>query len=180
MKIRSIAIILCLSAAALAQTAPTANPNTTSDKKPIAGSPGAAVPAEQVLFDADRAFCKATIADRVEGWMRYMADDVVLFNISPPIVGKEAVRKFYEPVFANPNYSLQWEPKHGEMQPSGMVGYTTGRYTMKMKNAKGEEIVRQGSYLTVWKKQPDGSWKVIADGGSPDTAPIRATRSNSQ
>jgi ketosteroid isomerase-like protein len=32
-------------------------------------------------------------------------------------------------------------------------------------------MVRHGSYLTVWKKQSDGSWKVIADGGAPDKLP---------
>ena len=125
-------------------------------------------------MEADRAFDKATQENRLEGWMSFMADNVVLFAVNPPIVGKEAVRKFYEPVFANASTTLTWEPKTGEVQPSGKVGYTSGRWTMHGKNPKGEAVERHGSYLTVWEKQKDGSWKVIADGGSPDPAPAPA------
>lgn len=127
-------------------------------------------PSPQPVMDADRAFNKATQQNRLEGWMSFMADNVVLFNLDPPVVGKDAVRKFYEPVFGNPDSSLTWEPTSGDIQPSGKVGYTSGRYTLRMKSAKGDVIERHGSYLTVWGKQKDGSWKVIADGGSPDPA----------
>ena len=119
-------------------------------------------------MDADRAFNQATQAKRLEGWMAYMAENVVLFGVNPPVVGKDAVRTFHEGTFKDPNTTLTWEPTRGEVQPSGQVGYTSGRWTMRGKNAKGEAIERHGSYLTVWEKQKDGSWKVIADGGSPD------------
>jgi ketosteroid isomerase-like protein len=125
-------------------------------------------PSEKPLMDADRAFNQATQAQRLEGWMSYMAENVVLFNITPPVVGKDAVRKFYDPVLSDTSTSLTWEPAHGEMQPSGRVGYTSGRYTMRAKGPDGKPVERHGSYLTVWGKQKDGSWKVIADGGSPD------------
>ena len=120
------------------------------------------------VLDADRAFNQATQRDRLDGWMSAMAPNVVLFGITPPVVGKDAVRKFYESPFSNPDFSLTWEPATGEIQPSGVVGYTSGRWTMRTKNTKGVPIERHGSYLTVWSKQTDGTWKVIADGGSPD------------
>lgn len=129
---------------------------------------GQSQPSAQPLLDADRVFNQATQQNRLEGWMSFMADNVVLFGQNPPVVGKDAVRRFYEPQFSNPSFSLAWEPKNAEMQPSGRVGHTTGRWTMRVKNAKGEPVELHGSYLTVWGKQKDGSWKVIADGGSPD------------
>ncbi len=133
-------------------------------------------PSAQPVLDADRAFNKATQEHRLEGWMSYMADNVVLFNLDPPVVGKEAVRKFHEPTLSNPNVTLTWEPTTGEIQPSGTVGYTSGRYTLRMKTPNGETRERHGSYLTVWGKQKDGSWKVIADGGSPDPPPAPAKK----
>ena len=148
MKLRIVAFVL-LTAASFAQT-------TSSEKG---------------VMEADRAFNKATQAGRLEGWMSFMADNVVLFGIKPPVVGKDAVRKFYEPNFADPDFTLTWEPNHGELYPSGKVGYTSGRWTIRMKTAKGDTIERHGSYLTVWELQKDGSWKVIADGGSPDPTP---------
>ena len=150
--IARIAAVVLLGAACLAQSTPSAQP----------------------VMDADRAFNRATQEKRLEGWMSYMADNIVLFNLDTPVVGKEAVRKFYEPNFANADFTLTWEPTTGEIQPSGKVGYTSGRYTMKVKSAKGDTIERHGSYLTVWGKQKDGSWKVIADGGSPDPTPAQA------
>ena len=143
---RIIAVVLLLSATCLAQSSTSAQP----------------------VLDADRAFNKATQESRLEGWMSFMADNVVLFGVNPPIAGKDAVRKFYEPVFADANSTLTWEPTHGDIQPSGRVGYTTGRFTLRGKTPNGKAIERHGSYITVWEKQKDGSWKVIADGGSPD------------
>jgi ketosteroid isomerase-like protein len=127
-----------------------------------------AAPSAKPVIDADRAFNQATQHERLDGWMSAMADNVVLFGVTPPVLGKDAVRKFYESQFSNPDFSLTWEPVNGEIQPSGQVGYTSGRWTMRLKNAKGVAIERHGSYLTVWGKQKDGTWKVIADGGSPD------------
>jgi len=122
---------------------------------------------EQALLRADREFAQATAQRRLQGWMEYMAEDAVLFS-AKPVVGKAAIREFYAGAFANPEFQLHWQPSRGEMFPSGDMGYTVGRYELRAVNAKGERAVRRGSYLTVWKKQADGSWKVVADGGSPD------------
>ena len=143
---RILAFVLLLSAACLAQSTPSAQP----------------------VLDADRAFNKATQEKRLEGWMSFMADNVVLFGTDPPIVGKEAVRKFFEVPYSSPDYRLDWEPTRGEIYRAGTLGYTSGRWTRRFRNAKGEMVERHGNYLTVWEKQKDGSWKVIADGGSPD------------
>ncbi len=122
---------------------------------------------EEVLLAADRAFAQETAQRRLEGWMAYMAADAVLFS-AKPVVGAEAIRAFYQPAFANPDFSLSWQPTRAEMFPSGDTGYTTGRYELHTKDKQGNKIVRRGSYLTVWRKQADGSWKVIADGGAAD------------
>jgi ketosteroid isomerase-like protein len=149
MKILAIVILLFATAAG-AQT-----------PKPPANS-------EQPLFAADRAFNADTAKRRLDGWMAAFADNAVLFAAKPPVVGKDAIRAFYQPNFADPDFSLSWQPTRAEMFPSGDMGYTTGRYELHAKDAKGNKVVRHGSYLTVWRKQPDGSWKVIADGGAAD------------
>jgi ketosteroid isomerase-like protein len=146
----ALALLLVISALATAQTTPKPQPT-----------------GEQLLLSADRAFNDDTAQRRLEGWMANMADDAVLFS-AKPIVGKDAIRAFYQPAFADADFSLSWQPTRAEMFPAGDTGYTTGRYELHAKDAKGNKVVHHGSYLTVWKKQPDGSWKVIADGGAPD------------
>lgn len=123
---------------------------------------------EDVLLRADRDFNKATQEGRLDGWMKFMADDVVLLR-AKAVAGREAVRKELEGDWADPNTSLSWEPRQAQMFASGNMGYTSGRWTYKAVD-KGEKLELHGDYLTVWKKQNDGSWKVIWDGGSPDPA----------
>lgn len=153
---RVLLALFALSLFATAQTSP----------HPKAKAP-AKLSGQQLLLQADRAFARDTAAKRLEGWMEYMAEDAILFS-DKPVVGKDAIRAFYQNAFANPDFVLTWQSTHAEMFPSGDTGYTTGRYELQAKDEKGSKVVRHGSYLTVWKKQADGSWKVIADGGAPD------------
>jgi ketosteroid isomerase-like protein len=46
------------------------------------------------------------------------------------------------------------------------MGFTWGRYFGKSKDANGNPIVTTGRYITIWKKQPDGTWKVAMDASS--------------
>ena len=148
---KRVAFLLLLATLAAAQTTPKPQPKD-----------------EQPLLAADRAFNADTAKRRLDGWMAAFADDAVLFAAKPPIVGKDGIRASYQPNFADPDFSLSWQPTRAEMFPSGDMGYTIGRYELHAKDAKGNKFVRHGSYLTVWRKQSDGSWKVIADGGSAD------------
>jgi ketosteroid isomerase-like protein len=122
------------------------------------------------VLQADRDFNKATQERKLEGWMQYMADNIVLGHEDQPNFGKDAVRKAM--AFLNePDASLTWDPITGEVFPSGTIGYTTGAWTSKGKNKEGKEVTRTGRYLTVWKKQKDGSWKAVWDGGAADPRP---------
>jgi ketosteroid isomerase-like protein len=133
----------------------------------LCGSAFAGDPADGLL-QADRDFCKAVATQRLEGWMSFMAPNVVTFG-GPGYKGQDEVRKSMKETFDDPNMKLTWEPTKAEMFASGNMGYTVGRFTVSaMKD--GKEMRFQGTYLTVWQKQKDGSWKVVADGGAPDGA----------
>jgi len=58
--------------------------------------------------------------------------------------------------------SLAWWPNWAGIAKSGDMGFTTG----------GVEVGgnRTGHYFTVWKRQPDRSWKWVYDGGSGASA----------
>ncbi len=68
---------------------------------------------------------------------------------------------------------MAWEPQKGEVAQSGDLGYTWGKYTVETKDKDGKPVKSHGKYLNVWKKQANGSWKVVVDIGnkspSPDT-----------
>jgi ketosteroid isomerase-like protein len=118
---------------------------------------------EEVLIKADRDFAKAFAANHVEGWMQFAYDNGVMLH-DPPVVGKDAVRKFAQESFGDPKMKLEWEPTYAELFKSGTMGVTTGRWTATNPDGKSNS----GNYVTVWRKQKDGSWKFVADGGTPD------------
>ncbi len=158
--LRVFAVAVLCSCTAVAQTAAPVHP--AAKQAPTVPGHG-----EQVLVNADREFARAVAARRLEGWMEYMADDAVLFS-GKPVVGTAAIRTAFGPSFADPAYSLTWEPERAHMFPSGNMGYTSGHYDRKAKDQAGNSVVSHGAYITVWRQQADGKWKVVADGGAPN------------
>ncbi len=46
------------------------------------------------------------------------------------------------------------------------TAYETGKYSYKYQE-KGKPVSEEGRYVTIWQRQGDGSWKIIADMGVP-------------
>lgn len=87
----------------------------------------------------------------------------------------QTVRQAYPPEVPRPADEpvLQWWPNFAGMARSGEMGFTTGGVSVGGR--------RTGQYFTVWKRQDDGSWKWVYDGGSgasaaeapgPETEPV--------
>jgi ketosteroid isomerase-like protein len=121
------------------------------------------------LLEADRAFNRATAARRTDGWMEFIAEDGAMIRSAGTITGRAAIREDMAKAFADTAFTLTWEPDQADA--SGMLGYTNGHYKAQFRDAKGQPQVRTGRYLTVWKQQADGSWKVVRDIGVQDPAP---------
>lgn len=132
----------------------------------LCAAPLLAADMPQQLMEADRAFDAATLAKGLDGWMSYFADDARLNQRPTEIVGKAALREFYSKMFARSEFSLRWQPIHAEASKDGTLGFTYGVSQMSYRDDKGELVKHEGRYLTVWRKQRDGSWKVATDLGS--------------
>jgi ketosteroid isomerase-like protein len=50
-----------------------------------------------------------------------------------------------------------------EVARSGDLAYAIGTYTLTMKDSQGKPIADRGKFMEVWKRQPDGKWKAVAD-----------------
>jgi ketosteroid isomerase-like protein len=125
----------------------------------------------KVLEQADRDFGRAAAERGLEGWMSFFAADAIrLPKIGDKMVkGAAAVRKVDAALFANPNRRLVWEPVDAHLFADGKTGVTTGRFKLILKDAQGsEKVVSTGSYITGWRKEADGSWKVTFDTGTTD------------
>lgn len=120
------------------------------------------------LQDADRAFDRATSERRLEGWVEYFAEDGAMLRPGGAVTGKAAIREHMSPVLRDSSFTLRWNPTRSDVGAAGDLGYTVGRYEARRRDVKGAATVRTGTYVTIWKKQVDGSWKVVLDTGVED------------
>ncbi|WP_186757077.1 YybH family protein [Echinicola salinicaeni] len=93
-------------------------------------------------------------------------DAVMLMSNAPAFNGVDEIRANMEGPLSEEGFSIEWVPSHVEVANSGDLGYTIGTYSMTMEDSTGMSMVENGKYLTVWKKQADGTWKVAADMGN--------------
>jgi ketosteroid isomerase-like protein len=124
-----------------------------------------AAPAD-ILIQADKDFDKATAARGAEGFLSFFdGDATILPKSGAPVSGKAVLAAVFKETWAQPGYSLRWTPLKAVMAASGELGYTYGTYERK-RLREGKPTVETGKYVTVWKRQPDGKWKVVLDMGN--------------
>ncbi|MFP5208577.1 MAG: YybH family protein [Acidobacteriota bacterium] len=147
----------------LEPTAPSAAPNPLVD---TTMSPG-----KELLFNLEAQFAKDVAARGGAGFTSWFADDAVLLgNGKPPVVGRAAIAK--TATWSPKDYQLSWTPISAVMDPSGDIGYTWSHYEGHSKDANGNPVNTSGRFITIWRKQPDGSWKVALDAGANEPAPV--------
>lgn len=120
--------------------------------------------AEKNIRAADAAWLKAYAAKDVDKAVASLDDEGAMLPPNAPIaIGKGAVRKSIAAAFAMPGYNLVWHIAKLDVAASGDFGITNGPYEFTYKDVSGKTIFDKGKSLTVWKKQPNGSWKVLYD-----------------
>jgi len=123
-----------------------------------------------VLRDVEIAEEQAWISKDIEKVLSFYADDATLmYPNTPPIIGKDAIRAYEKPFFADPAFTVQYQITGVDVAQSGDLGYTQGTQTYTTSDPKtGKVVTDRGKWLTVRKKQADGSWKIVRDTASSD------------
>jgi ketosteroid isomerase-like protein len=98
-------------------------------------------------------------------------DASVMAPNAPAANGREAITELFKGFFATPDFKISWHATGAEVADSGELGYSTGVYEMSFKVGGDKMIKDHGKYLTLWRKQKDGSWKVISDIFNSDLPP---------
>jgi uncharacterized protein (TIGR02246 family) len=131
---------------------------------PTATAPDTRATDEAAIRAADTAWAKASESHQVDAVLAAYEDNAISFGAnSKPSKGKEAIRRAITEAYSTPGFSMTWTPIQVDVARSGEIGYSRGRYQMFMKGAKGEDIADQGTYLAIWRRQPDGTWRVAED-----------------
>lgn len=128
------------------------------------GDPAAvqnAIKADQVKWNDDFK------AKNLEGLLSHYSDDAFLVAPGVQASGSTAIRKAYSGALADNYFSVQFASD--KIDVGGDLAYARGQFTEKHEDQKTAKIITDsGSYLTVYKKQADGSWKAVEDFAAAD------------
>lgn len=120
----------------------------------------------ETLRQLEADFMKAAAEKGASGYMSYYAEDAVeVPNGEDAIQGKANIAKTMGFLDDKKN-QLVWAPVGADISASGDLGYTWGTYEFRSKDKEGKPTVDYGKYTSIWKKQRDGSWKVVLDMGN--------------
>jgi uncharacterized protein (TIGR02246 family) len=95
----------------------------------------------------------------------YAPDAVYMPPHHAAIHGRDAIREYLKTPMQHGVGELTYEVTF--IKHSGDLAYDVGRYTMSVPREGGKRQDR-GKYLTVWRRQGDGDWLIVADTWSSD------------
>jgi ketosteroid isomerase-like protein len=120
----------------------------------------------QRMVSTERAFAAATAEVGVrDGFLAFLADDGVQIQRGATVTLVPAREQLAaRPLSPLPlSNRLIWEPFTGHVSSDGLLGWLTGGYVLMSPDSR--TVISQGAYFSVWKRQPDGTWRVWLDEG---------------
>lgn len=120
-------------------------------------------PLDDMVRTEQRFAARALVVGWKQAFLEYFADNAVGFNGDQMEPAKEQLRRQPDPPR---DRKLIWEPRYGDIASSGDLGWLTGpvRRIVPGQN-KGQPY--HSLYASVWRRQTDGSFKVVMDMGVP-------------
>lgn len=116
------------------------------------------------LEEADRAFAADVAARGLDAWVHWFDPEGIQWR-EGPVTGPERIRELMAPAFARPDFRILWTPLASGMSPAGDLGYTIGSSRITWSDGGVPAPPYCGSYATIWRRQADGSWRVLFDAG---------------
>jgi len=129
----------------------------------------------EALVDVRRAIDKGN-AQWSEGWAKgeasmvasIFADDGVQLTGNGKIFkGSQQISEHLKAAMQSVDPGVKVTVTTGTVWLDGDTAYETGKYKYEYKE-KGKPAIDEGRYVTVWKHQKDGSWKLAMDMGVPE------------
>ena len=94
----------------------------------------------------------------------YAEDATMMAPNMDPAVGREAIREMVKELVRDGNFALSFEVARVELASSVDFGYVEGTYTQMVTDPLTKKpTTDRGTYLRVYRKQPDCAWNVLLD-----------------
>jgi ketosteroid isomerase-like protein len=112
------------------------------------------------VFAAESSFAASMARRDVTAFAALVSPEAVFFSDTAALRGKNAVVDAWRKFFVEPKAPFSWRPETVEVLSSGNLALTSG----PVHDAGGKLI---GSFTSIWRREADGSWRVIFDKGCP-------------
>jgi ketosteroid isomerase-like protein len=146
----SHAYALSLAASLLLSCAPQPAPDTRAED-------------EKAILAMEAEWSKSA-ASGIDAFVSYYSDDASVFPPNMPVaIGPAAIKSSLGPLMAAPGFSLSFQSNKVEVARSGDIAYSSGSYTLTMNDSKGNPMTDRGKFVTAFRKNDEGKWKVTAD-----------------
>lgn len=124
-----------------------------------AASPGQVESEAEQVEAREIAFAR-TMADRdLQAFLTFISPEAVFFSENEPLRGRDEISRAWSPLFEGPVAPFSWHPDVVEVLDSGRLALSSGPVI----GSSGEVI---GRFNSIWRKDPDGQWRVVFDKGS--------------
>ena len=125
---------------------------------------------EQAIRDQEAVAQQAWAAKDTDKVAALYADDAtVMLPDTPVMTGKAAISAGFKGAGSDPNFALSLQTTSVDTSKGGDLGYVRGSYMVHQTDAKSKKAtMEKGNYVLVYKKQADGSWKIVADTAIPE------------
>ena len=126
---------------------------------------GVITPAAEPFAEADRRFAAMAGRDGAPpAFEMFAAGDAVTFPGGGELArGPAAIRASLE---RGRGASWAWHPIAGDAASDGTLGFTVGVAEIRRTQPDGIPATTRSKYLSLWRRQPDGTVRFLADGGS--------------
>lgn len=162
---RAFLLLLCITLAASCRT---------RVENPRSMNPAAALRQKAIdeIREADQNFSMLSEKQGLaKAFTTYAADDAIKLNDGvAPTVGFDSIRVQMSRMPAN-GFVLTWQALKADAAQSGELGYTFGQWMLTSKDNAGKRKTQFGVYVTVWKRQRNGQWRFVLDGGNSTPEP---------
>lgn len=119
------------------------------------------------IYQTEKDFERAVAEKGInQGFIEYLSADGVIFRPNP-INGRSFLKS--QPAS---NASLTWNPEYIDVSSNGALGYSTGNGEFRAKG-KDDPVVNYSHYVSIWQRQPDGSYHAALDTGISHEKPER-------
>ncbi len=114
------------------------------------------------MVETEREFARTALVKGIrDAFLEFFADDAIAFS-PEPVSAKERLRS--RPAQPPSVLELKWEPRLGDVASSGEIGWLTGPSTF-VNRAAAAPAPQYSNYLSIWRKERDGHWRVLIDFG---------------